>query len=302
MEMQQIRYFLALARTLNFTRAAEECHISQPALTRSISALEAELGGDLIRRERALSHLTELGERMLPILQRCYDSAAAAKELAKALGTGALAPLTLGLTRTTDETFLLPALGEIARALPGLAVTIKRGSSEDLLNWLREGTCDLAIGSGLESEWSRLDSWTVDRDIHCLVLPVEDPRAGAASIAVDDLQNEKIVAIDGCAAAAELCRTLEGEIGPGKAHMVADGREALGFIRNGLGLGFLPQHLVRGEAFACVSVDGASMEWETRLYCVAGRERLPAAAALFNLLRHAAPPRPRDRTLLRSTG
>ena len=64
MEIQQIRYFLTLARTLNFTRAAEECNVSQSALTRAIQALEAELGGELMRREHSKSHLTELGKRI----------------------------------------------------------------------------------------------------------------------------------------------------------------------------------------------------------------------------------------------
>ena len=52
MEMQQVRYFLAVARTLNFTRAAEECNVAQPTLTRAIQQLEEEFGGDLFRRER----------------------------------------------------------------------------------------------------------------------------------------------------------------------------------------------------------------------------------------------------------
>ena len=69
MEMHQVRYFLAVARVLNFTRAAEECHVAQPSLTRAIKQLEAELGGDLFRRERNLTHLTDLGQRMLPMLQ-----------------------------------------------------------------------------------------------------------------------------------------------------------------------------------------------------------------------------------------
>ena len=51
MELHQIRYFLALSKTLNFTRAAEEFNVSQPALSRAISQLEAELGGELFRRE-----------------------------------------------------------------------------------------------------------------------------------------------------------------------------------------------------------------------------------------------------------
>lgn len=65
MEMHQVRYFLAVARTLNFTRAADECNVSQPSLTRAIDQLEAELGGDLFRRERP-TQFTELGRACIP--------------------------------------------------------------------------------------------------------------------------------------------------------------------------------------------------------------------------------------------
>jgi DNA-binding transcriptional LysR family regulator len=81
MEMHQVRYFLAVSREFNFTRAAEACCVSQPALTRAIRLLEDELGGELFRRERRLTHLTELGQRMMPILQTCEDSASSAKAL-----------------------------------------------------------------------------------------------------------------------------------------------------------------------------------------------------------------------------
>ena len=86
--MHQIRYFLAVARTLNFTRAAEDCSVSQPSLTRAIQTLEAELGGELFHRERGLTHLTELGVKMLPLVQQCFDSAAAAKSLSNSLKSG----------------------------------------------------------------------------------------------------------------------------------------------------------------------------------------------------------------------
>jgi len=79
MEMHEVRYFLAVARTLNFTRAAEECHVAQPSLSRAIKKLEAELGGDLFRRERALTHPTDLGRLMLPALTQIYNSAITAK-------------------------------------------------------------------------------------------------------------------------------------------------------------------------------------------------------------------------------
>ena len=83
MEMYQIRYFLSVARELNFTRAAEECGVAQPSLSRAIKQLEGELGGELFRRELPQAILTELGHRMLPILTRCYESAAGTLDLLK---------------------------------------------------------------------------------------------------------------------------------------------------------------------------------------------------------------------------
>ncbi|MEI9987673.1 MAG: LysR family transcriptional regulator [Aliidongia sp.] len=68
MELTEIRYFLALSRTLNFTRAAEQCNVSQPALTRAIRKMEEELGGLLFSRERNNTHLTELGRLIQPHL------------------------------------------------------------------------------------------------------------------------------------------------------------------------------------------------------------------------------------------
>ncbi|MDA0652931.1 MAG: LysR family transcriptional regulator [Proteobacteria bacterium] len=68
--MHQIRYFLAVSKSLNFTRAAEECHVVQPSLSRAIRKLEEELGGDLFRRERSQTHLTDLGRKMQPLLRQ----------------------------------------------------------------------------------------------------------------------------------------------------------------------------------------------------------------------------------------
>ena len=83
MEMHQVRYFLAVADTLNFTRAAEQCHVSQPALTRAIQQLEEELGGLLLRRERKLTHLTDFGRLIEPHLRQMLTDAEAAKSTAR---------------------------------------------------------------------------------------------------------------------------------------------------------------------------------------------------------------------------
>src|SRR6201988_4343867 len=83
MEMHQIRYFLAVAEDLNFTRAAERCNVAQPSLTRAIKLLEEELGGLLFHRERTRTHLSELGRMVLPFLTDAYNQAQAVKQQAR---------------------------------------------------------------------------------------------------------------------------------------------------------------------------------------------------------------------------
>src|SRR6476659_10568158 len=77
LQLYQMRYFLALAKTLNFTRAAEQCNVTQPALTKAVQKLEQELGGALIHRERHLTQLTELGTLILPTLEKMLAAAEA---------------------------------------------------------------------------------------------------------------------------------------------------------------------------------------------------------------------------------
>ena len=99
MEMHQIRYFLAVAEELNFTRASEKCNVSQPSLSRAIKLLEEELGGPLFHRERSRTHLTELGRMVRPHLATVYDESRAVKRLSQELGTNA-PPLKLGIMST----------------------------------------------------------------------------------------------------------------------------------------------------------------------------------------------------------
>ena len=79
MEMYQIRYFLAVSQYLNFRRAAEECHVSGPALTRAIRKLEDELDGKLFRRERNRTHLTDPGALIRPRLKGNWQKRRAQK-------------------------------------------------------------------------------------------------------------------------------------------------------------------------------------------------------------------------------
>src|SRR5271156_1124107 len=159
MEMHQIRYFLAVSETLNLTKAAERCNVAQPSLTRAIKALEAEFGGELIRRERNLSHLTELGQRVLPMLRQCYETAVSAKSVATSIRNGEVVPLSLALSHTVGLKPFEPMLQELSRAFPGLRLKLHRGSRSEVVDYLKSGTAELAIAGPLGEAWPRLDAF-----------------------------------------------------------------------------------------------------------------------------------------------
>ena len=157
MEMHQVRYFLAVARILNFTRAADECNVTQPSLTRAIKQLEAEMGGDLFRRERP-TQLTELGQRMHPLLKQCYDAAVGARSLASSFKSGELGALRIALTHSVDISLLIPFLNQIKRQFNRLEFKFLRGNRDEVVEMLRKGEAELGIAAELD-DWDRLDSW-----------------------------------------------------------------------------------------------------------------------------------------------
>src|SRR5215470_17430382 len=119
MEMHQVRYFLAVPETLNFTRAAELCHVSQPALTRAIQQLEEEMGGLLLRRERKLTHLTDFGRLIEPHLRQLAADAEAAKSTAKKFLTLQQAQIRLGIMCTVGPARFMSFLAGFHTTHPG---------------------------------------------------------------------------------------------------------------------------------------------------------------------------------------
>jgi LysR family transcriptional regulator, hydrogen peroxide-inducible genes activator len=124
MEMHQVRYFLALCETLNFTRAAETCNVSQPALTRAVHKLEEELGGLLRRREHNLTHLTDFGRLVRPHLDQMMAQAEAAKSTAMHFLRMDNAPINLGVMCTVGPMRFMSLLAEFRATHPGCEVTL----------------------------------------------------------------------------------------------------------------------------------------------------------------------------------
>jgi LysR family transcriptional regulator, hydrogen peroxide-inducible genes activator len=147
MELHEIRYFLALCKTLNFTKAAELCHVSQPALTRAIQKLEDELGGLLFSRERSNTHLTDLGRLLEPQLAQVLERTQAAKESASRFLRLDGAQLSIGVMCTIGPMRFVSFLNRFRVDNPGIEVTLLEAVPDRLGDMLVKGELDVAIMS-----------------------------------------------------------------------------------------------------------------------------------------------------------
>jgi DNA-binding transcriptional LysR family regulator len=290
MEMQQVRYFLALARTLNFTRAAEDCNVTQPALTRAVKQLEDELGGELIRREGRLSHLTELGQRMLPLLQQCYDSALTAKSLAAKVKKGELAALSLAVSRTFNLALLLEPLGEMHRAFPGFQLKLRRGTGPQIAAMLKNGDVDIAIGGPMGESWDRLDAWPMFDESFDLAVGRDHDLAMRNELELDVeviRESRLMVAGDPDHAEFDSGKLREAGIDIDSAHEVDSVRDLEALVVAKLGIAIVPASMLNSSLIKHVSCTGIDLRRTVAIYGVAGRPRSREVSAFFNLVRSA---------------
>ena len=149
--------------------------------TRAIQQLEEELSGPLMRREGKLSHLTDLGQRMLPLMQQCYQSALSAKSLASSLKKGAASGLSLALSQTVDMELLVAPLAEVQRAFPGLQISILARRCRRRRRTPEEGRTWTSPSRGRWNRLGRLDTWALFEDPFALVAHRSHPLAGDAT-------------------------------------------------------------------------------------------------------------------------
>ena len=143
--LTSLRYLVALAEHRHFARAAESCHITQPALSNALRALEKELGTPIVKRARSYAGLTPEGERVLATAQRMlHEQALLQQELASRVGQPR-GRLQLGVVPTA-----VPVAARFAAMLqathPGIAPVVRTLSSQDIEEGLENLSLDLALG------------------------------------------------------------------------------------------------------------------------------------------------------------
>ncbi|HMG51308.1 MAG TPA: LysR family transcriptional regulator [Inquilinus sp.] len=282
MEMHQIRYFLAVCDQLNFTRAAEVCHVAQPSLTRAIKLLEEELGGPLFHRERANTHLSELGRMLLPYLQQVYDQTQAAKKTALELTTGKRLQLRLGIMCTIAPAIVLDLIETVRKRYPALELMMVDASARALEEQLLAGELEAAIYCiPGERANERLHYIDLFREFFMIAIPAGHDLADRSEIRVRDLDGESYVnrrncEIYECASAVFAAQNV-------RCPMIYSSERddwVLAMIAAGLGFGFIPKYSITHPgvvARACVEPEF----WrDVSLVTVRGRPHSPALGML----------------------
>jgi len=280
MEMQQVRYFVALAGELNFTRAAERCNVSQPALTRAIQQLEYELGGPLFHRERGNTHLSELGRMMLPYLEAIQAQTAAAKEQAKAAKKLDNVTLTIGTMCTIGPNLIADLLIRFRAAHPEVEVQVIDAGAPDMIAKLEQGELEIAVVGVPDELPDTLHQLPIFEEDFVILLPPNHRLCAHNPIQAKELHDEPYVSRSNCEVFAPVRADLNGR-GIFMRKVFSSPRDdwVQGMIKAGLGIGFFPEFAVTDPDLVVRPLVEPSYSRSIYLATVRGRPHSPAVGA-----------------------
>ena len=295
MEMQQVRYFVALAQELNFTRAADRCNVSQPALTRAIQQLEHELGGPLFHRERGNTHLSELGRMMLPYLETIQVQTQAAREQARAVKKLEGTTLTIGTMCTIGPQLIAGLLIRFRAAHPEVEVQVIDAGAPQMIEKLEKGELEIAVVGVPDELPDTLHQLPIFEEDFVILLPPNHRLCAHNPVRAIDLHDEPYVSRSNCEVFAPVRADLNGR-GIFLRKVFSSPRDdwVQGMIKAGLGLGFFPQSAVSDPDLVVRPLVEPSYSRTIYLATVRGRPHSPAVGAFVQEARRYPWPKPKQ--------
>lgn len=191
-DLRRLQYFLAVARERNFTRAAEQLHIAQPALSRQVRLLEEELGVELLHRTTHTFELTEAGAFLL---ERGPTVLAAADELwrgARTYGSGDRGSVVIAYGASASYETAPKLLEALASSHPGLQIATSVKSVSEIVAGVTEGSIDLGLIRCPPAD-SGLEVRTIRRERQGLLVRRDHPLAASSAAAVAELADENVL-------------------------------------------------------------------------------------------------------------
>jgi LysR family hydrogen peroxide-inducible transcriptional activator len=241
-DTHHIRYFLAVCETLNFTRAAEKCNVTQPALSRAIQQLEDEVGAPLFRRERNLTHLTDLALLLRPRLQQVADGLGDARRQAQRFLTMDEANVTLGIMCTVGPRRFTGLLANFQATEPAISLQLVEGVPAMLTERLQQGEIDVAIMASPDGFPETLESALLYREQFMIAFPAGHHFSSLSEIPMAAIDGENYLDRVNCEHTHRI-DTLMQECGCSVKVVHQSEREdwIQNMVAGGLGICFLPE-------------------------------------------------------------
>lgn len=285
MEMHQVRYFLAVSETLNFTRAAEQCNVAQPSLTRAIQKLEQELGGPLFSRERSRTHMTDLGRRIKPYLEQLYSAAEDAKAEAESFKSMDKARLSLGVMCTIGPSRLIGLIETLNTRFPTLDFKLIEERGSLLVEHLLEGAYDVAL-AGMPDYPDRLRAEPLYAERYVVAFPPGHRFESLTAVPVREMEGENYLSRQNCEYLDHFQRCVSEWTCNLNVRYESEREDWIqAMILAGLGCAFMPEHMPLFPGIKTRVVVEPEVLREISLVTVRGRRFSRAVEAFVRLAR-----------------
>jgi LysR family transcriptional regulator, hydrogen peroxide-inducible genes activator len=281
MEMHQLRYVVAVARTGNFSRAAEQCHVAQPSLSQQIQKLEAELGERLFDRMKREARLTPHGEAFLRHAVSILEEVDTAKREAADSRDLLRGTLTLGVLPTVAPYLLPEVMTQFTEEFPGVEMIIEEDTTARLLKLAHAYDIDFALASEPIQD-PRLETRALFSEELLLALPPRHPLTRKRTVALADLQSEPLIVMkEGHCLGDQVLGFCEGrDFKPRISFRSAQLDTVQALVHAGLGISLIPAMAMRhGREDAPVYRPLQSPRPKREIVAVWPKQRPPGRAA-----------------------
>src|ERR1700730_1083302 len=242
MEMHQLRYFVAVARTGTFSRAASECRVAQPSLSQQIQKLEFDVGERLFERTRRGAILTPAGALFLPHALRILEAAEHGRQEIRDMSGQVRGKILLGALPTIAPYFLPEIVRLFQEKYRGAELILHEEATQQLLRGVDENELDLAlISDAAPNPRIRIENLFSEELLLCL--PVGHALARQRTVVAADLQPEKFILMrEGHCLGAQAQRFCQSKgLRPHISCRSAQIGTVLAMVRAGLGISLIPE-------------------------------------------------------------
>ncbi len=290
MDIRQLRYLVALADERHFTRAAEREHIAQPALSQQIRRLEEEVGIPLVERTTRRVAMTEAGELLVGRARRILSELNAAESELHGLRGIQTGHVSVGAMHTMGPVDVSLALAIFHERHPGVELTVREQSSEELAEMLRDDVLDLAFLSVTERiESHGLGLQLLLSEELVVILPPTHPLRQRSGVRMAELAGEQFISYREGARLRELLNhaAREAEFDPQVMLESNESRRIRRLVARGMGVAILPRSDTDGGGadVAVVALTDPALSRDITLAWRQGRRHTPAVAEFIELSR-----------------